>query len=116
MYPGRSNPPGGADMGLGAGRGRKMGGGRTDAVCGGRCGHAARGTETSNGGRRVVGVGDVQVDGVPRRESMWGSGAIERCYGDNRYWWGGGSKEEERKRPRKLLRQVGQGNIINFNH
>ena len=52
---------------------------------GGRHRHAAQGTETSSGGWRVAGVGDVQVDGVLCWESMWGVGVIDRWYSDNHY-------------------------------
>ena len=47
--------------------------------------HAARGTETSDGGWRVAGVGDVQVGGASHWERRWGEGAnIERYTTINR--------------------------------
>ena len=48
--------------------------GRTDAGNGGKHRHAAQGAETSGGGWRVAGVGEVQVDDVPRQERRWGAG------------------------------------------
>ena len=50
-------------------RGGQIGTGR-----GGRNRHAARRAETSGEGWRVIGVGEVQVDDVPRRERRWGVG------------------------------------------
>ena len=42
--------------------------------------HAERGAETSSGGTPVAGLGEVQVDNVPRLDRIWGVGvtAIER--------------------------------------
>ena len=48
--------------------GRFLVGGRTDAGNGGRRMHAAWGAELSGGCWRVVGVEDIQVDGVSRQE------------------------------------------------
>ena len=49
-------------------------GGQTGVGRGGRSRHAACGAETSGEGWWVVGVGEVQVDDVPRRERKWGVG------------------------------------------
>ena len=63
--------------------------GRTDTGNGDRRRHAARGAETSGGGWRVAGVGNVQVEGVPRWERRWGAGVTERCYDEKRILMGG---------------------------
>ena len=53
---------------------------------GGSCGtwrrgrHAVQVTDTINRGWRVVGVGDVQVDGALFQERRWGAGERERGY------------------------------------
>ena len=82
---------------------------RTDAGNSKRRRHAAWGAETSSGGWRVTGVGNVQVDGVPRQERRWGVRVLERCYGDERLLMGRavGWRRESRK-IQKRLRHVGQ--------
>ena len=82
-YPRRTNTPS-SGRDLGAGRGRKMGG-HTVTGNGGRRRHADRGAEISVGGWRVVGAGDVQVDGASLRERRWGAGARERGYDRKHY-------------------------------
>ena len=59
----------------------------------------------------MVGVGNIQVDGVPFRERRWVAGVTERCGDNNRYSWGAVAGEEM-KQPRKWLRQVERGGII----
>ena len=49
-------------------RPREAKGGQTYARNGGRHRDMTRGADTSGGGWRVAGVGDVQVDGAPRWE------------------------------------------------
>ena len=51
---------------------------RTTPVNGGRCRPAERGTETSDGGWRMEGVGNVQVGGASRQERRFGGGANDR--------------------------------------
>ena len=75
--------PPGADMDVGAGRGRQRGANgrrirrKTQA-------HGA-GSRVSGGGWQVAGVGDIHVDGVPCRERRWGAGVTERCGDDDCY-------------------------------
>ena len=69
--------PIGTNRNQGAVQGR-LRGGQADAECGGISRHAARGAEMSGGGWRVAGVGNVQVDRVPRQERKWGVGLTER--------------------------------------
>ena len=49
--------------------------------------------ETRDIGWRVVGVGDVQVDGALFRERRWGAGERERGYKEKFYWSGSGRIE-----------------------
>ena len=51
---------------------------------GSRSRHTARGAEISGGSWRLVGVGDVQVDGATIQERRWGGGAIERFCNNQR--------------------------------
>ena len=69
--------PQGADRDLCADQGKFRGGHKVTGTAGRRR-HAPRGAETSGGGRRVAGAGDVQVGGDLRRERMWGAGENER--------------------------------------
>ena len=49
-------------------------------VNGDRRRHASQGVETSVGGWRVTGVGNVQVDNALRLERKWGVCDTVRCY------------------------------------
>ena len=75
---GWSNLPG-DDMDLGEGQGQQRGG-RKYLGNGGRFSNATRGSETSGGGWRMAGAGNVQVDSAPLWERRWGVGDTERCY------------------------------------
>ena len=50
----------------------------------GRRRHAVQGAGTSGGGRRVVGVVNVQVGGVFHWRSRWGAGDKREGFGDER--------------------------------
>ena len=63
---------------LSTSRGRLRGGKRTRNDD--RFRHTTPGEEISGRGWRVAGVGDVQVDVVPRRERRWGAGVTKKCY------------------------------------
>ena len=40
--------------------------------------HAKRGAEMSSIGQRLAGVGDIQMEGVPRWKKRWGAVVIEK--------------------------------------
>ena len=62
-------------------------------IHGSRRRHAARGSDTSDGGWRLVRANDVHVDGVLRQERRWGAVSIERFYDDKSYFCGDGRIE-----------------------
>ena len=65
-------------------------GGRSDAVKGRICRHAAHGAETSGRSWQVAGVVNVQVYSAPLQERRWGAGTTNRCHENERMLVGGG--------------------------
>ena len=86
------NPPG-DDMYFGAGQGRKRGE-RTITGNGDRCRHAEWGVGTSNGGWRVVGMGNAHVGALHTGRGGGKRVKSGRASTMNGYGWGGDKTEE----------------------
>ena len=81
-------------------------------IHGSRRRHAARGSDTINGGWRLLRANDVHVGSVSRKERRWGVGSIERFYDDKSYFCGDG-RIESGKDIQKNERDRWGGRVIN---
>ena len=100
------DPPG-ENMDLDVGQGRKRGG-WTDTGNGGRRRHAEQGADTSEGGWRVTGVRNGQVDDTPGWERRLGTGVYIWVKTKNGCWWGGSRRRRDDRKIQKRMRQVGR--------